>query len=247
MAAPTFARSKQRVEAEACWLLHSYPYKETSLILDVFSRHHGRVAMVARGARRPASALRGNLLAFQPLHISWFGAAELKTLHAAEWQGGVPQLAGLPLICGFYLNELLLRLLARDDAHPNLFDAYRDAIASLAQPACQVEPLLRGFERAMLAELGYGLQLDRDVDGREVNSQGEYVFVPRLGLVEATTANPTSGIRLSGACLEDLRSGAFRNTVNAQQAKLLMRTLLSDLLGDAPLHTRNILRDLHKL
>jgi hypothetical protein len=98
-----------RQDAQPAYLLHSYAYRETSLIIETFTRDQGRVALVARGARRPRSALRGVLLAFAPLTISWSGKSELRTLHKAEWQGGLPQLKGDALLCGFYLNELLLK------------------------------------------------------------------------------------------------------------------------------------------
>ena len=104
---------KHKIEDEPAFVLHSYPFSETSLILDVFSRGHGRLPIMARGARRPKSSLRGVLMNFQPLQLSWFGKGEVRTLHSAEWQGGQPYLQGTALMCGFYLNELLLNLLAR--------------------------------------------------------------------------------------------------------------------------------------
>src|SRR5471032_2445213 len=117
-------QNRARQDTQAAFLLHSYPYRETSLVIETFTRGHGRVAMVARGARRPRSALRGVLLAFQPLLVSWSGRSELRTLHKAEWQGGLPQLKGEALLCGFYLNELLLKLLPRDDPHEQLYQTY---------------------------------------------------------------------------------------------------------------------------
>ncbi|MDN3576163.1 DNA repair protein RecO [Chitinimonas viridis] len=243
----SFARSKQRVEAAPCWLLHSYPYKETSLIIEVLSRQQGRVALVARGARRPTSGLRGSLLAFQPLEASWFGTGDLKTLHAAEWQGGVPQLAGLPLICGFYLNELLLKLLPREDAHPGLFDAYGRAVRALAQCPQEVEPILRRFEMTLLTEMGYGFALDKDAAGQSISKEAEYRFMTGRGIVPAFNLPSGMGVPLSGRSLAAMASGDYNEPQAAQQAKHLMRVLLAELLGEAPLHTRKILRDLHKL
>src|SRR5437762_1362429 len=115
-----------RVDAQPALVLHSYPFRETSLVIEVFTRDFGRVALVARGARRPRSALRGVLLAFQPLLVSWSGKGELYTLIRAEWHGAYQPLRGLSLICGFYLNELLLKLLPRHDAHERLFDTYAE-------------------------------------------------------------------------------------------------------------------------
>src|SRR5471032_161669 len=102
---------RARPDVQPAFVLHSYPFRETSLVIEVFTREFGRLGLVARGARRPKSALRGVLLAFQPLRISWTGRSELRTLIRAEWTGGVPQPQGLALMCGFYLNELLLKLL----------------------------------------------------------------------------------------------------------------------------------------
>src|SRR5512135_568374 len=153
------AASKQRIQDELAFVLHSYPFRETSLVLEIFSRQHGRVPLVARGARRPRSALRGLLMGFQPLSMSWFGKHELRTLHSAEWQGGQPQLQGTALLCGFYLNELLLNLMARDDAHPQLFDYYQHALLRLAAETDHAATL-RSFEKRLLQELGYALGLD---------------------------------------------------------------------------------------
>src|SRR5438445_9413576 len=113
-----------RVAGQPGFVLHSYPYKETSLIVDVFSRDHGRIALVAKGAKRPHSKLRGVLQTFQPLSLGWSGKSEVRTLIAAEWVGGLLPLEKSALLCGFYLNELLVKLLARDDPHPALFDHY---------------------------------------------------------------------------------------------------------------------------
>ena len=135
------------------FVLHSYPYKETSLIVDVFTRDYGRIALVAKGAKRPLSKLRGVLQTFQPLSLSWSGKSEIRTLISAEWVGGLPPLEKSALLCGFYLNELLVKLVARDDPHPALFDHY---VATLNQLAHQ-EPapiVLRQFERALLKETG---------------------------------------------------------------------------------------------
>src|SRR6185503_2528990 len=113
-------RHESRQDAQPAFVLHSYPFKETSLVVELFTRNFGRVAVVARGARRAKSALRGVLLAFQPLLVSWTGKGELQTLMRAEWHGVYHPLQGLPLICGFYLNELLLKLMVRHDAHERL-------------------------------------------------------------------------------------------------------------------------------
>src|SRR5512139_2216696 len=120
---------RTRQEVREAFILHSYPYRETSLLLEVFTRGFGRLSMVARAARSPRSQLRGVLLAFQPLALSWFGRGEVRTLARAEWIGGQPLLHGEALLCGFYLNELLLRMLPREDPHDALFQRYQEALA----------------------------------------------------------------------------------------------------------------------
>src|SRR5512138_3815820 len=144
-------QSKRRVDHEPGYVLHTYPYKETSLIVEAFTRRFGRVALLARGARRPRSAMRGVLLSFHPLRLSWSGSADLANLMGAEWAGGTPLLGGRGLMCGFYVNELLLRLLPRDDPHEALFDIYADALGGLASR--DVSGVLRAFEKRLLGEL----------------------------------------------------------------------------------------------
>jgi DNA repair protein RecO (recombination protein O) len=234
---------KQRVDTQAAFVLHQYPYKETSRLLDVFSRDHGRVMMVARGAQRPGSQLRSILLSFQPVLLAWFGVGELKTLHSADWQGGIPQLSGLPLLCGFYLNELLLRLLPRDEPHPLLFGSYFEAIRALsALPAdgVGVEPILREFERHLLDEMGYGADWTQ-CEGRPVEAWRRYSFDPTQGLVGPQAYLP----QYDGKALLAFAVGDYESA--ATQGKMLMRQAFSAILGDVSLHTRQLLIDLQKL
>ncbi len=147
-----------RRDDQPAFVLHTYAYRETSLIVEAFTSEYGRVAMVARGAKRPRSELRGLLQGFQPLLLSWAGQQELKTLVKAEWRGGLPLVGGAALLCGFYLNELLLKLLPREDPHPRLFASYESALGDLAAGAEQA-PVLRRFELTLLTELGYALPL----------------------------------------------------------------------------------------
>ena len=142
---------------QPAFVLHAQAYKETSLIVELFTRDHGRVSVVARGARRPRAALRGLLLPFQPLVLGWFGKTELKTLAHADWQGALPQLGGVPLLAGLYLNELLLRLTAREDPHPALFADYAATVRAIGprDGRQDMSALLRRFELRLLAELGY--------------------------------------------------------------------------------------------
>src|SRR5690349_4775034 len=138
-------QSRRRADHEAGFVVHTYPYKETSLIVEAFTRRFGRVALLARGARRPRSAMRGVLLSFHPLQLSWSASAELGNLIRAEWAGALRPLRGRALMCGFYLNELLLRLLPREDPHEGLFEAYDRALADLAG-GTDIAAVLRRFE-----------------------------------------------------------------------------------------------------
>lgn len=236
---------KTRHEAQPAFVLHSYPYRETSLIVEVFSLHFGRLALVARGARRPRSAVRGLLLAFQPLSLSWFGKSELRTLHSAEWQGGQPQLKGMALICGFYLNELMLRLLPRDDPHERLFLYYRETLLGLSEGG-DFAATLRRFEKRLLQELGYALTLDREAgSGVAVEAGADYRYVLERGPVRASEGQ--NGVELRGKTLLDLAADDYGDPATLQQAKTLMRTLLNHYLGDQPLHTRQLLKDLQQI
>src|SRR5438046_3756119 len=140
---------KKRADHEPGYVLHTYPYKETSLIVETFTRRHGRVALLARGARRPRSAMRGVLLAFHPLRLGWSGSAELANLMQAEWGGALQPLARRGLMCGFYLNELILSLLPREGPHEALFVAYAEALARLSAGQGH-SAVMRSFERRTL-------------------------------------------------------------------------------------------------
>ena len=229
------------------YLLHTYAYRETSLVAEIYVRELGRVAVIARGARRPRSALRGVLMAFQPLMLSWSGKSELKTLHKAEWQGGYAPLRGLSLICGFYLNELLLKLLPREDPHEELFEAYATALAQL--PAAQDHAaVLRRFERVLLQELGYGLVFDREaVSGAPIVADGRYRYIPDRGPVLAGETEEQSGVELAGKTLMDMSVDQYSDPRTVQQSKVLMRSLINHCLGNQTLHTRQLLRDLQQL
>lgn len=241
------AAERVRRDGQSAYLLHTYAYRETSLVAEFYTRDKGRVAAIARGARRPRSAMRGVLMAFQPLLIGWSGKAELKTLHKAEWQGGYTPLRGLSLICGFYLNELLLKLLPREDPHERLFEAYAHALAQL--PVAEDHAaVLRRFERVLLRELGYGLVLDREViNGKPIAADAEYRYVPERGPMPVRELDGQSGVELAGQTLIDMAADRYVEPRTVQQSKALMRALISHCLGNQTLHTRQLLRDLQQL
>jgi DNA repair protein RecO (recombination protein O) len=234
-----------RVTGQPAFVLHSYPYKETSLIIDLLTRDYGRVAVVAKGAKRPMSKLRGVLQTFQPLQTSWSGKSELRTLIDAEWVGGMRPIEKTALLCGFYLNELLVKLLARDDPHPALFDHYVSTLNELAhgEPA---QIVLRKFERALLKETGVAADLGRSTTTRAaVEPAADYVVDPEKGPreVQADDSWPV----VSGQTLLDMERNDYADPVTQAQSKQLMRFLLAYHLGGAPLNTRQILIDLMQL
>lgn len=238
--------TRRRTEREPAFVLHSYPYKETSLIVEAFTRHRGRVGLLARGARRPRSAIRGTLLAFHPLRLSWSASAELGTLQAAEWSGGQPALAGMGLMCGFYINELLLKLLPREDAHEALFDTYADSVARLAAREDHAA-VLRGFERRLLTELGYAPLLERDAgSGQPVDPARRYAYEPERGPL-AANGDAGQAITVGGQTLLDMARDDYSRAETRDEARRLMRWLIAARLSGQALHTREVLRELQEL
>lgn len=177
----------KRVLHESAFVLHRYDWSESSLILEVFTRDHGRIALVAKGAKKPTSQFRPVLLPLQPLQVSYGGDAEVQTLKGAEWVGGHVMPTGGALLAGYYLNELLMRLLARDDPHPALFDAYALTVRWLAtQTEDSNDWVLRAFELMLLREIGFLPELDRSTADLQPLQAGQgYVVVPEGGLRRA--------------------------------------------------------------
>ncbi|HEY2606661.1 MAG TPA: DNA repair protein RecO, partial [Paraburkholderia sp.] len=228
--APRTSVSEYRIAEQPAFVLHSYPYRETSLIIDVLSRDHGRLALVAKGAKRPHSALRGVLQTFQPLALSWSGKSEVRTLTGAEWVGGMLPLTGGALLCGFYVNELLVKFCAREDPHPQLFHHYVVTMTRLAhdEPPVQV---LRSFERVLLRETGYAMALDRTVARKAVLPEGRYVFDPERGVREASDDWPAQWPVVAGQTLLDMEQDDYHRAQTVAQSKTLMRFLLNTYLG----------------
>jgi DNA repair protein RecO (recombination protein O) len=235
------------------FVLHSYPYKETSLILETFTRSHGRVAMVAKGAKR-GSASKYALNAFQPLSLEWFGKADMKTLKAADHQRINPQIRGAALMAAFYVNELLLKLVAKDDAHEQLFERYSETICALAglqtssQLSREIEIVLRRFELKMLEELGYGLTLAHEADSdAAIDARAEYLYVVERGPLRLTSQQEVRAVepvKLAGSTILALARGELSDALTLAQAKQLMRRVINHHLGDKSLHTRQLIREM---
>lgn len=246
--------SGKRIDGQAAYVLHLHPYSETSLVVDVFTRDHGRVPLLARGARRPRSALRGMLMSFQPLELGWFGGGEVKTLAKAEWLGGMPLLGGRCLLLGYYLNELLLKMLPREDAHGVLFDAYAAALHALAAGGADA-PELRRFEKTLLKELGYGLTLDVEMEtGRPVVPEGEYTYLIERGPVARTDPARGEPERAQGASpglrgktLLDMAADDYSDPRTRLESRQLMRQLIAHHMGGKSLQSRRVFIELQEL
>jgi DNA repair protein RecO (recombination protein O) len=225
------------------YVLHQQNWRETSRIVEVFTRGHGRMGLVARGSRRANSPWRAVLQPFQPLVLSWAGNGELGTLICAEATDKLYGLSGSALMSGFYMNELLIRLLPRQDPQPELFDQYGKALRDLLQSAARA---LRLFEKSLLAALGYGLNLERDATtGKLLEMDAIYRFLPEHGPVRVldTTANCSY---ITGRALLALAREDLQNPEDLKQVRLLLQTALDQLLGDRQLKTRKVMREFAK-
>ncbi len=233
--------NQYKQENQAVYILHTYAFKETSLVVELFSKQHGRIAVVAKGARRPRSAMRGQLQSFQMLAATWSGKNELKTLHGLEWADGLVMLQGEALMCGFYLNELLLRLLPKEDAHEQLFDFYQTALKALSQGE-DLAICLRRFELQLLQEMGYAVPLTIDENDAPILEGKIYCYEAEYGACELSVTK--NGVQLHGQSLLDMARNNYASAQTKQQSKQLMRYLLTHYLGEKPLHTRQLLLDL---
>ncbi len=246
----------KRISDEPAYVLHRYDWSESSLILEVFTRHYGRIALVAKGVKRPTSSFRPILLPLQPLHLAFGGDAEIRTLKAAEWMGGHVMPTGDALMSGIYLNELLLTLLARDDPHPGLFDLYGTVVQVIASEHGEVlEPALRAFELLLLREIGLLPTLDaQTMTLLDLHPDDRYTLVPEGGLRQTNKADRTS---LSGAQWIALQrsladDAPFTATLRAcsevmAELKPQLRMLLNYHCGVTTLRTRQMMIDLQSL
>jgi DNA repair protein RecO (recombination protein O) len=227
---------RRRIELESAYVLAQRPYRETSLLVEAFAEHQGRVGLVARGARGPKSKQRALLQPFTPLLLSWTESGELGTVTAAEAAGMSIPLAGEQVFNGWYVNELLLKLLPRNDPHPLLYRHYVEVLPALA--ATDVEPALRTFELRLLAEIGYGMEFPGDLDPGD-----RYRCDPERGVERAATGEPAS---CGGTTLIALRDGSLAGcgAVERREARTLLRAALRRQLGGRELETPQLLRAL---
>jgi DNA repair protein RecO (recombination protein O) len=232
-----------RVNLQPAYIIHSRPYRDSSALLDVFTAEYGRIGVVARGMRRQSR--RGSSAAllqpFIPLLLSFAGRAELKSLVATESIAGGFALCRERVFCGMYMNELLVRLLHRNDAHPALFSAYDQALKALADTTT-VDTVLRRFEYQLLDELGYNFDLAADgVSGQPILPTHVYCYQPGVGLVESSGVAEGARALYGGSELLAMASGEFGGQARAA-AKRLLREALAEHLGGAPLRSRELFR-----
>jgi len=257
----------QKILLQPAYVLHQRAYRDSSMLLELFSPEYGRVGVIAKGARSSKSRWRGVLQPFQPLLVSWNKRGELGTLTAAEAQGQALAIAPDLIASGFYLNEILLRLLERDEGQLELFGHYDKALRSMSEIASQNNPrpvaleiLLRQFEMRMLTALGYGLVLDQEVGSDSpLQVEQEYIYQLEYGPVKAdvgftnvSNASDTNeekyryGTRISGGTLLALQKGDFSDEQVRLESKRLLRTVLGNYLGSKPLQSRNLAQPINR-
>jgi DNA repair protein RecO (recombination protein O) len=228
-----------RFSLQNAYLLHRRNFRETSLVLDVFSRDHGIRRLIAKGAMRGKGGGRSALLQpFVPLGLGWTLRGEPAVLTTAEPLGQAVKLVGKTLFCGFYLNELLVNLLPEQDPHPEVFGLYQQTLTML-ETGIHIDETLRGFELALLEELGYGLILDHDVEtGAALRPESYYEYRIEFGpVISETGAAATRGSTLLG-----LSQGILAEPESKTEAKRLMRRVLNHYLGGRPLKSRELFK-----
>ena len=242
----------------AAFVLHRYDWSESSLILDLFTREQGRLAIAAKGAKRPYSQLRSVLLPFQRITVSLGkvaardeGASEVQTLRGAEWAGGAAMLTGAALFSGFYVNELLMKLLARHDPHAALFDAYASTLPELAADETQAQAALRAFELTLLRQIGLLPDLSLVTQTQQtVRPDARYALLADAGVAGANDGE------LSGEALIGLQAALEHGSLPALQhacrrclgaLKLPLRAMIQHQLGSTVLRTRQVMTGLQSL
>lgn len=234
---------REHVLLERAYILHQRSYRNSSQLLDCLAENHGRVSLVAQGSRRTAKGQSALLQSFLPLRISWVRRGELGRLTHVEPEQPAPVLPGKSLLAGYYLNELLLRLLAKGDPNGEIFASYRSCLAELAGSTA-VARALRLFELHLLRALGYGLELECDVDTGEPIEPGRCYRVEAergVYLSSGTAADPDTYL---GRDLIALRDGSLGDEQALRSAQRLLGGLLELYLGDRPLKTRAVMRDI---
>jgi len=246
-----------QVNAQPAFLLHRREYRESSLLIELFTAEYGRVDLVAKGVRSAKSEKKGLLQPFQPLLVWWRGRSDLKTLTSVESSGHFPLLKAKALASGFYVNELIMKLTQRMDANLVLFKQYHDCLLTLSglEPTredynSRLQAGLRYFEMDLMQASGYGVSLSHTASGESaIDPDKRYLFYPEYGAVAQSNSSLVADgiLQISGQCLlalhhRQLLSNDFRLQKNLlKQAKLLNQMLLNRLLGGQVIHSRELL------
>lgn len=225
---------------EKSFILHTRPFRDTSLLLNILSATYGHITLLARGAKSQRSPLRTLLMPFTPILISWAGKTDLPTVSKAEAYGAPYLLSGKALLSGLYLNELLVRLLERHNPYPNLYAAYEKTLIALKNDK-NIQLTLRRFEKKLLAELGYGLQLDKEINGLDVKTDSDYYFEFGVGLKKAFPKAPPSKHLFEGKSLLALHFDKFQDKKELQDAERLLQIVLKTLFGIRPVKSLEFL------
>jgi len=231
----------ERIVLTPAFLLHQRAWRETSKLLEVWSREYGRLGLIARGARRPTSPQRSLLQPFTPLLLSWSQRGELGNLIGTESAGAPAMLRGRPLMAAFYMNELLLRLLARQDPHPHLYDVYTHTLNGLAGP--NPAGVLRTFEVQLLSAIGYGLNLTTTPEGAAVEADDDYLYDLDAGPRPAQ-GRKGPGVPIRGRSLLALHGGALDDADDLKAVKRLLAAALERHLDGRALKTSSVMRAL---
>ena len=232
-----------QVNAEPAYILHKRPYRESSQILEVFSRHHGRLSLMSRGSRAPRSRISGLLQPFRPLLLGWYGRGEMPTLRGVEMADArPPKLQGRALMSAMYLNELLVILLHRHDVHESLFSDYHEVLYALQQSS-MLEPVLRAFEKNLLDQIGFGLNLAQDADtGEPLQADRYYAYHFEHGPVQSRQEQSGRHPVLSGRSLLEFNTGELGSDRSVNEIKKLMRYIINAHLGSRKLKSRELFR-----
>jgi len=217
----------------AAYLIHSRPFSESSLIVELFTESHGRIAAVANGVKRPKNVNKSLLQPFRPLLVSWRGQGDLKTLVRIDSPTLALPLARTYLYSGLYLNELILRLLGKELPHPEIYNAYHATLISLSKNN-DIEISLRQFELTLLAELGQGISFDVDIDNQPINSHWRYDLLTEQGFISRVNG------KFIGESLINIAKTNFCENITRNHAKTITRQVLAPLLGTKPLHSRRL-------
>ena len=237
--------AQRRVQEQPAFILHHRPFRDSSQILDVISREHGKLAVVARGSRGARSRLKGVLRPFMPLSMSWVIKSDLGTLTGAEVRGAPLSLTGDALLSGYYVNELILHFLHRHDPQPAIFEAYSQTIARLAVAGAEIARCLRQFEIELLRQTGYALNLDHEFgSAAPLQKDQHYEYRAEQGPVAVSRSEGPSVF--SGRLLTAIAEQRFEEPDVLRAAGRLLREIIGFHLGGKELQSRKVLLEIHR-